>query len=984
MRENYVIACSDEEKDQNYKYIAKKYFRDKKNRNLIGSIILALQSLRLSEPYYFFSEELCGLYIKEIELFYLNNNFCKRRLQIRKAYLIKKNERHYGIILPIFLSLIASIIYGICSGSIFETLVYIINGVSDISLKFFDLIDKVAENDYTEICKMYFQLIMFVVFFIVIMTLLVGWIIIKIIHIISAFLGGINFSKITIKQYEIDYLDKLALNEEYYSLIKEIDTYSNKLFDAINSLTYNMAIKDGSVLVENVICELEKKLSAAPNIIHNDKFSTNLFDKHIIVKSIICRALLNMKEKHSCLVLKRNRIFLKKKGQVNVFKDERNLTMQKTEIVQAVIDYVNNDKAKYAVLINGAWGSGKTYFYEHYLKDEIAAIGSERGKRKTNIYISLYGISSVEQLSKEIFTNYIVEVKLSGNSKIKNIYKKIGAAVGVFSKMFSVSINGWSIDFDKGIDEIKNVIEFKDMVICLDDIERCSIPINELFGMINNLVEHCNCKVIILADEDNIGKMYANTNVEMKYLTLLMGKSLDISNENENKESQENSKNENILTVKELKRNNEEIYSENYIYKDIKEKVIGVSLKYTPNLKDEFETIISDTVNVSGLPERLSQKKEKILDCMDKCRNSNIRIMKTWLINFERIYEVIEKYFTSEQYNKYFDEIFDRFAIYSIRVACALGKNQPLKSWEDGVEVGRVRMEDTVFVKPQGYRFVDDLFLESVFDVQRICHAAKIIVKELQDDEEYEKDSLKRQAYNKLEQWRYLEDEEISQSLSSLVTEIKNNEFMPQDYQNIIVMLVILKQKGFFEEDFIKEIFDILINKLDSIEEKIKIENFRYDFKEQESLELFQKYYGQLFSCIMKKNREIEKQELNQVLDCSNGSKFLTYCYENSNEFLEKKSFMAYVDLEGLIKTVNTGDIREIYEIARGFEIIYNFSNLYEFYFDDLELLNILVDRLQGLECGGKTRKIAVDVLCDTLNKKIETIKSKGERYNTN
>lgn len=48
--------------------------------------------------------------------------------------------------------------------------------------------------------------------------------------------------------------------------------------------------------------------------------------------------------------------------------------------------------------------------------------------------------------------------------------------------------------------------------------------LNSLFGFINNLVEHCNCKVLILADESNIGKMYANTNIEAKYSTLLSGK----------------------------------------------------------------------------------------------------------------------------------------------------------------------------------------------------------------------------------------------------------------------------------------------------------------------------------------------------------------------------------------------------------------------------------------------------------------------------
>lgn len=658
--------------------------------------------------------------------------------------------------------------------------------------------------------------------------------------------------------------------------------------------------------------------------------------------------------------------------------------MQKREIVQAVRNYVNNEKAKYAVLINGVWGSGKTYFYEHDLKGEIAAVENGKNRRKINIYISLYGISSVEQLSKEIFTNYVVEVKLLGESKLENIYKLISKAVGVFSKMFSVSINGWSIDFDKGIEEIKNVIEFKDMVICLDDFERCNIPVNELFGIINNLVEHCDCKVIILADEDNIGKMYANTDVEMKYLTLLMGKSLNVKNEDVQNNKKQEPNNANSITVEDLKKHTEEIYSENYIYRDIKEKVIGLSLKYTSNLKDEFDTIISETVNSSGLIEKLLQNKEKILEYMDKCNNSNIRIMKIWLINFERIYIIIEKYFAGEQYNKYFDEIFDRFAAYSIRVACAFGKNKFLKSWDDGIEVGNVRLDDTIFMKPQGYKFVDDLFIESVVDVQRICHAAKIIIKELQDDEEYEKDSFKRQAYNKLNQWYYLEDEEILHNVSLLIEEIENNEFKPQDYQKIISMLVILKQKGLIEEDFIKEISDILKNKLISIKGKIEIENFRNDFPDQESLDLFQKFYAPLYSFIMERNRELDKQELNQVLDCTNGSEFLNYCYEHSNEFLPKKSFMIYVDINKLINIINTGDIKGIYEIASGFEKVYNFSNLYEFYSDDLELLDILVNKLQDLECKGKTRKIAVDVLCDTLNKKIETIKNKGIKYTSN
>ena len=649
--------------------------------------------------------------------------------------------------------------------------------------------------------------------------------------------------------------------------------------------------------------------------------------------------------------------------------------MKKGEIVKAIRDYVNNDKANYAVLINGVWGSGKTYLYEHELKKEILKTENGKSNRKANIYISLYGITSVEQLSKELLISFLMEVKLRGDKNKKKLYKQMNRAMGIFSKTFSFSINGLSIDIDKGIEEIKNNIQFKDMIISFDDFERCNIPVNELFGVINNLVEHCNCKVIILADEDNIGKMYANTNVEAKYLTLLSGRSLKV---NENQTAQGNKEGANAITIKELKEFNEEMYSENYIYRDIKEKVIGLSLRYTPILKDEFETIISDTVNLPKLSEKLFQKKEEILECMDKCDNSNIRIMKIWLINFERIYKVIEKNFTDALYERYFDEIFDRFAVYSIRVACALGKNKPLKDWEDDVEIMRVRLDDTVFMGCQGYRFIDDLFKDSVIEDKRVCHAAKAIIKELQDDEEYEKDSSKKQAYIKLNQWYYLEDEEVSQNLSRLKTEIENDEYKPQDYQDIITVLVVLKQKGFIEEDFIKEIASILKHKLDNMKNEIKVENFSRDFADKDSASLFHKFYNPLYDFMIEKNREKDKQELKQMLDCSSGSQIYSYCCESSDKFLQKRSFINYIDLDKLIDIVQTGSIIEIYDIARAFEKVYGFRNLYEFYAADTERLKMLIDRLEQLECRGKTQKEAINVLLNTLKKKVSIIENKG------
>ena len=649
--------------------------------------------------------------------------------------------------------------------------------------------------------------------------------------------------------------------------------------------------------------------------------------------------------------------------------------MKKEEIVKVVIDYVNNDKEKYAVLISGAWGSGKTYLYENVLKGEIDNVEYGSNDRKTNVYISLYGISSVEQLSKELVTNYLFKVKLREDEDKQKVYGKLSKAMGIISKMISFSVNGLSFNLGDGINEIKTIIEFKDMVICLDDFERCSIPVNELFGMINNLVEHCNCKVIILADEDNIGKMYANTNVEAKYMTLLMGKTLKDKTYDENVKNKDKTKSINELTVNELKRLNEEIYSENYIYKDIKEKVIGLSLKYTPALKEDFDSIIKSVVNNQTLQNMLIERKDKILEYMNNCENNNIRIMKSWLLNFEKIFNVINKNFSD---NKYFDEIFKRFTIYSIRVACAIGKNKKLEKWEKGTEVGYRNLDDLFMVERQGYRFIDDLYNDSLYDEIRICQAARVILNEKIREEDLQKKSNQGNTLKKLNQWYYIEDEEIKLSLPNLKTELENDEYTPQEYQSIISLLVLLYNYEYFKEDLLSEIIEIIKGKVLNSCEKMDVDNYQYYFEDDEELNnLYHKYYDPIYSLINKKNVEIEKQQIYENINYSKGIDFFDYCVKNYDKFISKGSFISYINLDVLEETIKKGKIGDIYYIGQAFNKIYYFSNLDEYYSDDADELKIFVNKLKNLDIKGNTRKIAIEKLIYTLNSKIKAIEKK-------
>ena len=86
------------------------------------------------------------------------------------------------------------------------------------------------------------------------------------------------------------------------------------------------------------------------------------------------------------------------------------------ELIECICDYVKKPYTDYAVMINGEWGSGKTYFWNNKLRSRLESL-KVNGKNYKTIYMSLYGINSLEEISKKIF--------IETNPMINKTLKKI-------------------------------------------------------------------------------------------------------------------------------------------------------------------------------------------------------------------------------------------------------------------------------------------------------------------------------------------------------------------------------------------------------------------------------------------------------------------------------------------------------------------------------------------------------------------------------
>jgi len=106
--------------------------------------------------------------------------------------------------------------------------------------------------------------------------------------------------------------------------------------------------------------------------------------------------------------------------------------MTEENIITVFKDYLETKNTQHAILINGLWGSGKTYFWKNTL-EKIA-----KDNEYKVIYISLNGIAKIEKIEINILSKLIPFLKGQDNKKLKNTATIIYNISNQVSKIFLI------------------------------------------------------------------------------------------------------------------------------------------------------------------------------------------------------------------------------------------------------------------------------------------------------------------------------------------------------------------------------------------------------------------------------------------------------------------------------------------------------------------------------------------------------------------
>ena len=494
-------------------------------------------------------------------------------------------------------------------------------------------------------------------------------------------------------------------------------------------------------------------------------------------------------------------------------------------LTERIIDYVQQ-KTNYAVIITGKYGIGKTYYVDNLLAEKISEIKSKQNKPLKFIRISLFGISTIEEIQKMIF------FELYASILNKKVAKIMGGLLKGVTSYLGININEVLNDIKMESDNYENII------LCIDDVDRKSPNLNlaEVYGFINDLVENKNAKIILIANEDTL-----------------------MQECNDNKDS----------------------------YSILREKVIGISFPFKSYISEIINSLISSYEG--DYKEFLTAHSSYIVEIVEN-KGNNLRNLIFFFEHFKKIFLETKNIISAETNNLegFKESILSDILKYSLPICFEykLGKltNDNIKLLKEYYS-GFFRLKELIGGDNSERDYIDDFkdqyninnikkySFDSIFeyiignnnlDTNKLLNEIKNIY--LPDDEQNLTE--KEKVFKKLngnDYWNFmnLSDHEYKGCVQKLIDFIDEDKIELSEY--ITVFYYIIRFDNPLNVD-VKKLKDKIIHKIENNEyEYNPLLNRHYlsisDFKE------YSEFFFEIREACLERNEQIKKQNQQKQMD---------------------------------------------------------------------------------------------------------------------
>lgn len=620
-----------------------------------------------------------------------------------------------------------------------------------------------------------------------------------------------------------------------------------------------------------------------------------------------------------------------------------------TEFIE---NYLINDKTKSAIMLIGGWGTGKSYYIQNVLKPFL-----ESEQEGRCIIVSLYGLNDLKEISKAIYLEERIkklrakvnESKVFGNAETQASAKIIGKTIvkGVAS-VFNVNLSSNEEDLQR----LYESLDLSGKLIILEDLERTNIPIKDVLGYVNSLVEQDGVKVLLVANEREILKSeeYEATNAEGKT----------------EKKWRWTSETEEYLKIKEKTVSDTIIYVSSFC-----ETIENILQQFTD---DKLERLLRDTIenDEAGTDEAIRLRREvhrqmiafEISDIANQIDCLNFR---SFIFACQKTTDILRLY------NKEIDRLFVKQLFMSVVAFSFRLKNDDTLYWDDKKNGGALGTS-----KYPLFRFAHDYIRFQHFDAAEMEKEEELFLEQkrlekIQSEVQFSLNIL-YEFYTK-----------TSDILEWAIGDIKKNLETP----NAISLLLYGKLANYLV--LVRE----LINTptiIDGCKKAMKNNLATYDYESEKvsdrlsfhdsfrcwTLEQEQEYKG-----FIAEMQSIVKTKSHSVLAFDYGvedvDKFSEHIQDNKGKYIDQHAFLKRIDIPKLLSTIEQCSSEQVDNLRRSIGAVYAFSNIDAFFIDDKSSILQLKDGLVTLlsnekSAGDKVKRLQLSWFVDNLDSILEKL----------
>lgn len=583
------------------------------------------------------------------------------------------------------------------------------------------------------------------------------------------------------------------------------------------------------------------------------------------------------------------------------------------DIVNIVKDYLDDKTYSYAIMLEGEWGSGKTYFVKNILKDSID---------KKIIYVSLYGIDSLDEIS-----NAIIFSSMKNKSNKMVIASNLGINISklLINNCLSKEAVKIKKELVKGID-FKGIFEdkiLKDKLLIFDDLERCKLPLNELLGYINNYVEHQNIKVMIVANEYEItGKLRKEEEAETIFeeqLANAMGVKVDNKEDNDKKNK-----------------------SKNPQYEKIKEKLIGQTIYYKPELDKILPKFIENMSMEDELKEFLlgEDKINYFIERLYDKNHINLRTFQSFLSKLNILYKKSNKLLTNDinDINDFID--CNMRSLFEMIVAYKKNENE---------------IDDYYDIINENDKIIDNFIKKSILTDENI----RQLFYNYKNYLEYKESKEGKIIFNIKNYWFKMKQSEIETTLEDLINKAKDNALPKRCYFDIIYIILRLSIYDMCKNFDLNNIIDNMKNNIDGRYIDYSGIKFINDFievlpetdEEKEKIRKINQKYNEIINFFEKlqigKSNEKIINTIKEILNEEDwGEKLNNYINKNKDNFIVNYGYLKHINITLLERRIIKCNPSDIFYFRKSINTIY--LN-YRFNINDINIDKDNILKLKGL-----------------------------------